>query len=710
MNDRIKILHLEDSLNDSEIIQSLINEGGFEYEYILVDNEEDFIVAIENQSIDIILSDFSLPDYNGTQALKIARIKNDQIPFIFVSGAMGEDRAIDAMLNGATDYVLKNKLERLVPAITRALNEQKLETDRSLAVAELRESEERFKAIFNDAPMGISLVDSLSGKIYNVNPMFAEIAGRTIAEMTNINWMSITHPDDIQMDLNNMAKLLAGEINGYRMEKRYIHPDGSFVWINMTVSQILYKDKSHPRHLCMMEDITERKRAEQELIIADKELAFQNKEKEKRAAELIIANQELSFQNREKEKRADELNLANKELLFQNEEKENRAAELNIANKELAFQNDEKGKRADELSIANVELAFQNDEKEKRAAELNIANKELAFQNDEKGKRADELIIANKELAFQNDEKGKRADELSIANVELAFQNDEKEKRAAELVIAKEKAEESDRLKSAFLANMSHEIRTPMNGIMGFADLLKEPDLSGDDKEYYISTIKKSGVQMISIINDILNISKIESGEMNVSISETNINQQIENIDTLFKSEVVQKGMQIFYRNGLPEQQSIIKTDREKICAILINLVKNAIKFTEKGFIEFGYNLKSPTDGLITTTGGSPKVLEFFVKDTGIGIHPEQIIIIFERFRQVSESLNRKYEGAGLGLSISKAFVEMLGGNIWVKSKLGKGTTIYFTIPYHTEHKEEIVGRMISSKKSLNNEKSSYLQ
>ena len=327
MNDRIKILHLEDSLNDSEIIQSLINEGGFEYEYILVDNEEDFIVAIENQSIDIILSDFSLPDYNGTQALKIARIKNDQIPFIFVSGAMGEDRAIDAMLNGATDYVLKNKLERLVPAITRALNEQKLETDRSLAVAELRESEERFKAIFNDAPMGISLVDSLSGKIYNVNPMFAEIAGRTIAEMTNINWMSITHPDDIQIDLNNMAKLLAGEINGYRMEKRYIHPDGSFVWINMTVSQILYKDKSHPRHLCMMEDITERKRAEQELIIADKELAFQNKEKEKRAAELIIANQELSFQNREKEKRADELNLANKELLFQNEEKENRAAE-----------------------------------------------------------------------------------------------------------------------------------------------------------------------------------------------------------------------------------------------------------------------------------------------------------------------------------------------------------------------------------------------
>ena len=548
------------------------------------------------------------------------------------------------------------------------------------------------------------------------------------------------------------------------MEKRYILPDGSLVWVNMSVSHILYRDNSHPRHLCMMEDITERKRAEQELIKADKELVFQNEEKEKRAAELIIANKELSFQNDEKGKRADELSIANEELAFQNEEKEKRAAELIIANKELAFQNDEKGKRADELIIANKELAFQNDEKEKRAAELIIANKELAFQNDEKGKRADELtlankelvfqneekekraaelVIANKELAFQNREKEKRADELAlankellyqndekekraaelfiankerdfqneekekrsselfIANIELLFQNEEKEKRAAELVIAKEKAEESDRLKSAFLANMSHEIRTPMNGILGFADLLNEPELSGNDKEYYISTIKKCGAQMVNIINDILNISKIESGEMNVSISETNINQQIENVYALFKLEVGQKGMQLFYRNSLSDKMSIIKTDREKIYTILTNLVKNAIKFTDKGFIEFGYNSKSTSDGLTIPNGGSPKELEFFVTDTGIGIPPEQTKIIFERFRQVSESLNRKYEGAGLGLSISKAFVEMLGGNIWVESELGKGTTIYFTIPYEKIQEEHYACKVSLQNSSL---------
>jgi PAS domain S-box-containing protein len=190
------------------------------------------------------------------------------------------------------------------------------------------------------------------------------------------------------------------------------------------------------KELAFQNDEKEKRAAE--LAVANKELAFQNNEKEKRAAELVVANKELAFQNKEKGKRAAELAIANKELAFQNEVKEKRAAELIIANEELAFQNDEKEKRAAELVVANKELAFQNQVKEKRAAELVIANEELAFQNDEKEKRAAELVVANKELAFQNDEKEKRAAELVVANKELAFQNQVKEKRAAELVIANE--------------------------------------------------------------------------------------------------------------------------------------------------------------------------------------------------------------------------------------------------------------------------------
>ncbi len=434
-----------------------------------------------------------------------------------------------------------------------------------------------------------------------------------------------------------------------------------------------------------------------ELVIADKELAFQNEEKEKRAAELVIANKELAFQNEEKEKRAAELVIANKELAFQNKVKEKRAAELIVANKELAFQNREKGRRASELIIANEELAFQNEEKEKRAAELLIANKELAYQNSEKEKRAAELLIANKELAFQNavkekraaaliianeelayqnNVKEKRAAELVIANKELAFQNKEKEKRAAELIVAKEHAEESDRLKSAFLANMSHEIRTPMNSILGFASLLSTPNLTGKKQQEYIRIIENSGERLLNIINDIVHISKIESGILEANISEANINGQMEYIYNFFKSGTEKKGILFTVKNLQSGKDVMMKTDKEKLYAILTNLVKNAIKFTNEGFIEFGCVKRG-------------KFLEFYVKDTGVGIRQEQRKLIFERFRQGSESLNRNYEGAGLGLSISKAYVELLGGKIWVESEeenllTGKvgGSTFYFTIPF----------------------------
>jgi len=249
-----------------------------------------------------------------------------------------------------------------------------------------------------------------------------------------------------------------------------------------------------------------------------------------------------------------------------------------------------------------------------------------------------------------------------------------------ELIRAKEQAEESDRLKSAFLANMSHEIRTPMNGILGFAGLLKEPDLSGEEQQEYIQVIEKSGSRMLNIINDIMSISKVEAGQMEITISETNINDQVKYLYTFFKPEVEGKGINISIKNALSEKEAVIKTDREKVYAILTNLVKNAIKFTHSGSIEFGYTLK-PNNGL--------DEIEFFVKDTGIGIGEEQKDFIFERFRQGSESLTRNYEGAGLGLAISKAYVIMLGGKIWVESSEGKGSVFYFTIPYNGERKEQ---------------------
>jgi signal transduction histidine kinase len=260
-----------------------------------------------------------------------------------------------------------------------------------------------------------------------------------------------------------------------------------------------------------------------------------------------------------------------------------------------------------------------------------------------------------------------------------------------ELLVAKLKAEESDMLKTAFLANMSHEIRTPMNGILGFVELLKEPKLSGEEQQEYIGIIAESGQRMLNIINDIISISKLEAGHTEVVITETNVNDQVRYIFTFFKPEAEKRGVEFNYKHGLPDLSSHILTDREKLYAILSNLVKNAVKFTHQGSIELGYEKKG-------------RFLEFYVKDTGVGIRQDQQEIVFERFRQASESLSRNYEGAGLGLAISKAYVEILGGKIWLESELDKGSAFYFTIPFDPVNiaGNNVVSEKYSTWESLN--------
>ncbi len=243
-----------------------------------------------------------------------------------------------------------------------------------------------------------------------------------------------------------------------------------------------------------------------------------------------------------------------------------------------------------------------------------------------------------------------------------------------ELRIAKIKAQESDRLKTSFLANISHEIRTPMNGIVGFTEMIKEGNIDSDLRKEYENIISMSSRQLLHIIDDIVDISKIEANQLTINKAYCNINELVSELNLFFERELAarEKGtdIRLVLFKGLSDEESNIFTDQTRLRQILNNLIDNAIKFTKRGDIKFGYTLNKDNN------------LQFFVEDTGIGIDEELYSIIFEYFRQADEGHTRQYGGTGLGLPIAKGLVEILGGEIWVKSKEGLGTTFYFTHPY----------------------------
>ncbi|MFO8234749.1 MAG: PAS domain S-box protein [Bacteroidales bacterium] len=254
-----------------------------------------------------------------------------------------------------------------------------------------------------------------------------------------------------------------------------------------------------------------------------------------------------------------------------------------------------------------------------------------------------------------------------------------------EMEDARRKAEEADRLKSSFLANMSHEIRTPMNAIIGFSRLLKDPNIHPEQLYEYVNIINGRANHLLQIINDIIDLSKIESGELRVSEDVFNLNHFLDEIYSVTLNELEQacnKEINLFLNKGLKDDEANIVADKTRLQQILHNLLSNAVKYTQKGYIKFGYKLLN----------GKGRKLEFYVCDTGIGIKEEKQKIIFDRFRQSDESKTREFGGTGLGLSISKGLVENMNGEMWVNSQYGKGSVFSFTIPLKsTDVKDKIV-------------------
>lgn len=261
-------------------------------------------------------------------------------------------------------------------------------------------------------------------------------------------------------------------------------------------------------------------------------------------------------------------------------------------------------------------------------------------------------------------------------NVLLTEKNSELQRINQNLQLAKEKAEVSDKLKTAFLSNMSHEIRNPMNTIVGFANLLPEPDLPKSEKITYVNHIIESGNNLLSLIHDIVDISKIEAEQQEIKKENCYVNKTLDQLYHMFEREKHKKGLfdiQLVLKKEVDDEFFVIKTDPDKFRAIFKNLIKNAFRFTNQGFIEFGY-----------TVSNHKNTIQFYVQDTGKGISQKQQRIIFERFNKIEEGATKIYEGTGLGLIISKKMVHLLGGTIHVESIPKRGSTFYFTLPFET--------------------------
>lgn len=629
MDHTINILHLEDDLNDSLFIKLWLNKENLDFNYFLADNETDFRNHLLSQKIDIILSDYNLPDYSGADALLLIKNLYPHIPFVFVSGTMGEEAAIQSLLNGATDYVLKNRLERLGSAIKRALRESLLQKEYKKAIDTLRQKEEQYRILIEGMNEGLMLTD-INNIILFVNQQACNITGYTSDELIGLDSFDLLFSSVSDQEKQKKNKLRVQGVKDI-CEIEIQRNDDSKVWIRFSASPVFNESKQVTGSIGVFENINDRKKAEEDI----------------RKLTLAV------------EQSPDSIIITDTEGVIE------------YANPTTVALT---GFTAEELYGKKTSIFSSGDKSEINYEELWETIKSGQIWNGEflNQKKNGELYWESATISPICNQNG------LITNF-LAIKEDitDRKNLTRELILAKEKAEESDRLKSAFLANISHEIRTPMNGILGFSELLKNPQLLPEAKNRYIQIIEQSGNRMLSIITDIVDISKIESGQMNLESNKINVNHLLSELAVLFTPEAQAKELRLSFTTALPNEKSFIQTDRNKLTQVLTNLIKNSLKFTKEGSINFGYELVDD-------------YLEFYVKDTGVGIPADQTEIIFEQFRQGSISLTRAYEGAGLGLSISKAFVEMLGGTIWVETKLGQGSVFYFRIPYNKQSQKPV--------------------
>ncbi len=492
---------------------------------------------------------------------------------------------------------------------------------------ELIVSKEKYKSLYDNAPLPYQSLNA-EGIIIDANPAWLKLMGYTRAEVIGKWYGSFLHPDAKAVFVKNFPVLkTCGLVTDvpFKLQKK----DGSYIHISLNGLSSYFPDGSFKQTHCVFQDITIQQATLEKLKNSEREL--------KKAQEITHIGSWY-------------LDIATNEVVWS--EELYKMYGFDPALPVPPYTEHMKLFTPESWNILSVSLAKTSDTGIPYELELETVRKDDS--NGWMWARGEAITDSNGKI---------------IALWGAAQDISERKKTEEELRRAKEKAEESDRLKTAFLHNISHEIRTPMNAIIGFSELLNTPDLPSEKLKKFTETIVQSSNQLLSIITDIVSVATIEVGQAKIYEKETNLNYILKLLKEQFILKAEKQNVILNLNTALPDNEAIIKTDETKLTEILSNLISNSLKFTKQGSISFGYHLKESN-------------LEFYIEDTGIGIPTDMHDKIFQRFRQVEITETRHYGGSGLGLSISKAYVELLGGKIWVTSELNKGSVFHFTIPY----------------------------